>query len=139
MGETEVAGAVAAWEEAAALRRELAQLAPLTTGARLIAAGDRLAELVRRAYEPGTWTVLGVWDNGEAVPVGAIPGRHDVHGDPPGERAAAQALRDGNPEFCGFDTSSFYEQGVWATSVTAPDGSTAQELAAAEMMDGEEE
>ena len=151
MGETEVAAAweegvaktrlaIAAWREAEGFAREsdaADRLAEITET--LIEAGGRLAELVRSAYEPGTWTVLGVWDNDEAVPVGAIEGRHNVHGDPPGERAAAQALREGNPEFYGFDTSSFYEQGAWATSVTAPDGDTAQDLAAAEMMEGEEE
>lgn len=86
-----------------------------------------LGQALVREYgqDKDTWTVLGVWDNNEAVPVGAVKGRHQVSGDSPGER--------GNPEY-GYDTSSFYEQGVWATTVTAPDADTAQDLAAAGMM-----
>lgn len=82
--------------------------------------------------DPGTWTVLGIWDNDEAVPIGAIAGKHDVHGEAPGDRLRNQLL--GDPDFCGFDTSSFYEQGVWAVTVTAPDGDAAQDAAAREMM-----
>lgn len=89
--------------------------------------------LVREyGQEKNTWTVLGIWDNDEAVPVGAIAGTHSVHGEAPGDRLRDQLL--GNPGFCGFDTSSFYEQGVWAETVTAPDGDTAQGLAAEKMM-----
>lgn len=93
-----------------------------------------LAEAVREylAGQRGTWTVLGIWDSDEAVPVGAIAGRHPVHGEAPGDRLRGKLLSD--PDFYGFDTSSFYEQGVWAVTVTAPDGDTAQDLAAAEMM-----
>ena len=93
-----------------------------------------LGRVLVREYgqEKNTWTVLGVWDNDEAVPVGAIAGRHNVYGGAPGERLRDQLLAD--PGFCGFDTSSFYEQGVWATVVEAPDGDTAQDIAAAEMM-----
>lgn len=94
--------------------------------------------LVREyGQEKNTWTVLGVWDNDEAVPIGALRGTHSVHGEMPGERFRDKLLSD--PEFCGFDTSSFYEQGVWATTVEAPDGDTAQDLAASEMMHDEEE
>lgn len=93
-----------------------------------------LAEAVRAylAQDAGTWTVLGIWDNDEAVPVGAIAGTHSVHGEAPGDRLHDQLI--GNPGFCGFDTSSFYEQGVWATHITAPSGDAAQDLAVEEMM-----
>lgn len=89
-----------------------------------------LAGLARQ--DADTWTVLGIWDNDEAVPVGAIAGRHSVRGEAPGDRLRDQLLSD--PGFCGFDTSSFYEQGVWAVTVTAPDADTAQDLAIEEMM-----
>jgi hypothetical protein len=93
-----------------------------------------LAEAVRAylAQDAGTWTVLGIWDNDEAVPIGAIAGTHSVHGEAPGDRLHAQLI--GNPDFYGFDTSSFYEQGVWAETVAAPDGDTAQDVAAEKMM-----
>jgi hypothetical protein len=82
--------------------------------------------------DDGTWTVLGIWDNDEAIPIGAIAGRHDVCGESPGDRLHDE-LRD-DPNFCGFSTSSFYEQGVWAVTVTAADADAAQDLAAREMM-----
>jgi hypothetical protein len=93
-----------------------------------------LGRILVREYggEKDAWTVLGIWDNDEAVPVGAIPGRHEVHGDAPGDRVRDQLMQD--PGFYGFDTSSFYEQGVWATTVTAPDGDAAQDEAVAEMI-----
>lgn len=68
--------------------------------------------------DAGVWTVLGVWIEDEAIPVGAIAGRHDVHGEQPYE---------------------YYEQGTWATSVTADDPDAAQALAAAEMLDQNED
>jgi hypothetical protein len=94
----------------------------------------KLGRALVREYgeDKNTWTVLGIWDNDEAVPVGAIAGRHSVHGEAPGDRLRDELL--GNPGFCGFDTSSFYEQGVWAETVEAPDGDTAQDLAAGKMM-----
>lgn len=61
---------------------------------------------------PDTYTVIGIWLNDTPVPVGAIHGRHDVTGDMPD---------DVLPEGC------------WATSVTAPDPDTAQQIAAADM------
>ena len=87
---------------------------------------------VKQVGADPTWTVLGIWDNDEAVPVGAILGTHGVHG----ERAWRELAND--PDFFGFDTSSFYEQGVWAETVTAPDGDTAQDLAVELMMRGSE-
>jgi hypothetical protein len=89
------------------------------------------------AQDESTWTVLGVWDNDEAVPVGAIPGRHSVHGEAPGDRLRDALLSDRG--FCGFSTSSFYEQGVWAVTVTAPDGDAAQDAAVSEMMRDDDE
>jgi len=60
---------------------------------------------------PNAYTVIGVWQEDEPIPVGVIAGEHPVHdGD---ERA--------------------FPQGRWATSVTAPDSTTAQQLAVAEM------
>lgn len=89
--------------------------------------------LVREyGQDKNAWTVLGIWDNDEAVPVGAIAGRHSVHGEAPGDRLRDELLSD--PGFCGFDTSSFYEQGIWAETVEAPDGDTAQDLAAGKIM-----
>ena len=92
---------------------------------------------VKQVGADPTWTVLGIWDNDEAVPVGAILGTHSVHGDPPGERAWRELAND--PNFFGFDTSSFYEQGVWAETVTASDGDTAQDLAVEAMMRAQHE
>jgi hypothetical protein len=119
-----LASALSEYDVVAMLGATATQIA---TSRRLAAAArdliTTLAEQARR--DKGTWTVLGVWDNGEAVAVGAIAGDHQVGGDSPGER--------GNPQY-GYDTSSFYEQGVWATWVTAPDADTAQERAEAEMM-----
>ena len=80
-----------------------------------------------------TWTVRGIWDSDEAVLIGAIPGRHQVHGEPPGDRIRDE-LFEANAAFYGFDTSSFYEQGVWAEVVTAPDGDAAQDIAVETMM-----
>jgi len=60
---------------------------------------------------PQQYTVIGVWQADEPIPVGVIAGNHSVH--------------DG-------DTRAF-PQGLWATSVTAPDSTTAQRFGVAEM------
>lgn len=73
------------------------------------------ADLLRRALTPrGVYTVLGVWQDGKAIPVGVIAGRHEVTG--------------------GDDSE--YEQGLWALSVEAPDVDTAERLAVEEMQAG---
>jgi hypothetical protein len=62
-------------------------------------------------HEP-VWTVLGVWVGDEAVPIGAIHGQHEVHGENP---------------------CDWFPEGVWATSVDAPDEDAAYAAARAEM------
>jgi hypothetical protein len=57
------------------------------------------------------WTVLGVWDNDRAVPVGVLAGQHDVVGG----------------------DSGYWEQGLWATYVQAGDAAAAETLAVAQM------
>lgn len=70
------------------------------------------AGLLRRALTPpDVYTVIGVWQNDEPIPVGVIAGEHEVSGG----------------------ASSEFEQGVWATSVAAPDSATAEQLAIDEM------
>jgi hypothetical protein len=67
------------------------------------------ADLLRRALTPrGVYTVLGVWQGDNAIPVGVVAGQHEVTG--------------------GGDSE--YEQGLWALSVEAPDGETAEEIQA---------
>ena len=63
------------------------------------------------AQLPQQYTVVGVWHGDEPIPVGVIAGEHPVG--------------DG-------DTTAF-EQGLWATSVAAPDSTTARQLAVDEM------
>jgi hypothetical protein len=60
---------------------------------------------------PTAFTVVGVWRDDEPIPVGVIAGDHEVVD---GDGAA-------------------FEQGLWATGVTAPDPATAQAWAVAEM------
>jgi hypothetical protein len=60
---------------------------------------------------PHQYTVVGVWQEDQPIPVGVIAGEHPVH--------------DGD--------ATAFAQGLWATSVTAPDSTTAQQLAVAEM------
>jgi hypothetical protein len=70
------------------------------------------ADLLRRALTPpDVYTVIGVWRDDEPIPVGVIAGEHEVSGG---------------------DDSEF-EQGLWATSVAAPDSATAEQLAIDEM------
>jgi hypothetical protein len=69
-------------------------------------------DLLRRALTPqGVYTVLGVWQDDNPIPVGVIAGQHAVTGG---------AYRQ-------------FEQGLWATSVEAPDVDTAERLAVEEM------
>lgn len=69
-------------------------------------------DVLRRALTPpNLYTVIGVWQDDEPIPVGVIAGEHDV--------------TDG-------DLNEF-EDGLWATSVAAPDSATAQHLAIDEM------
>ena len=60
---------------------------------------------------PRQYTVVGVWHADEPIPVGVIAGEHPVGGG---------------------DATAF-EQGLWATSVAAPDSTTARQLAVDEM------
>jgi hypothetical protein len=60
----------------------------------------------------GRYTVTGVWLGSQPVPVAVIAGEHDV---------------------CGGDDTAFPD-GLWATSVSAPDAATAQRLAVADML-----
>jgi hypothetical protein len=70
------------------------------------------ADLLRRALTPpDVYTVIGVWQDDEPIPVGVIAGDHEV--------------TDGD--------DSEFEDGLWATSVVAPDAATAQQLAIDEM------
>jgi hypothetical protein len=72
------------------------------------------ADLLRRALTPPeVYTVIGVWQDDEPIPVGVIAGEHQVGGG----------------------DSGHFEQGVWATCVAAPDSATAEHLATAEMQD----
>lgn len=57
------------------------------------------------------YTVIGVWQEDEPIPVGVIAGAHPVH--------------DGDQRA--------FPQGLWAASVIAPDSTTAQQFAVAEM------
>lgn len=73
------------------------------------------ADLLRRALTPpDVYTVIGVWQDDEPIPVGVVAGEHEVSGGDSGE----------------------FEQGVWATSVVAPDSATAEHLAIDEMRVG---
>lgn len=58
-----------------------------------------------------TYTVLGVWDGKQPVPVGVVEGEHEVTGG----------------------AQEHWEQGLWATSVTAADPTEAETAAVAEM------
>jgi hypothetical protein len=60
---------------------------------------------------PTAFTVVGIWENNEPVPVGVIAGDHHVIG---GDESAL-------------------DQGGWATSVTAPDPATARAWAVTTM------
>jgi hypothetical protein len=51
-----------------------------------------------------TFTVVGVWDESEAIPVGVIEGQHDVMGG----------------------DESHWEGGLWATFVEADDAAAAE-------------
>jgi hypothetical protein len=57
------------------------------------------------------YTVLGVWNEDEPVPVGVVAGDHQVTGG----------------------SGRHFEQGLWATSVTAADADTAEQAAVADM------
>ena len=57
------------------------------------------------------WTVIGVWDESEPITTGTVKGSRAGYG--------------GN--------GSYFGQGCWATSVTAPDVAEAERLAVAEM------
>lgn len=63
------------------------------------------------------WTVIGVWINDEPVVTGAVRGRHDVSGGNGGE----------------------FEQGLWATSVSAETVEEAERLAVREMLNDEDD
>jgi hypothetical protein len=66
------------------------------------------ADLLRRALTPpDVYTVIGVWQDDQPIPVGVIAGEHEVSGG---------------------DSSR-----LWATSVTAPDEATAEQFAIEEM------
>lgn len=84
------------------------------TTATEIAAARKLAQAVReyQAEQAGTWTVIGVWNEDEAIVTGTIQGTHAVYGG---------------------DNYDAFPQGCWATSVTAPDADTAEDLAVDEM------
>jgi hypothetical protein len=59
---------------------------------------------------PASYTVIGVWSDNEPIPVGVIVGDHQVH-----------------------DGATVFERGLWSTSVLAPDSTTAQQLAVAQL------
>jgi hypothetical protein len=59
------------------------------------------------------WTVVGVWIDDVPVPVGVIAGQHEVTGG---------------------DIHDEFEQGLWATSVTADHDYAAEEAAVAQML-----
>jgi hypothetical protein len=70
------------------------------------------ADLLRRALTPrDVYTVIGVWQDDDPIPVGVIAGEHEVSGG----------------------DSSQFERGVWVTSVVAPDSATAEQFAIEEM------
>lgn len=81
--------------------------------AALDAAGHRVCDGAAAGGSPSsrTYTVLGVWEDDEPVPVGVVDGEHQVTG--------------------GADRR--WEQGLWATSVTAADPAEAEAAAVAEM------
>lgn len=96
--------------------RDLAGNRQWTGGAGL--ACERHAPPEDAASDP-VWTVAGVWIGDDPIPVGVIPGRHDVTG-------------------CGAAVAEHIsEAGPWATSVTAPDAETAEARAAEAMKAGE--
>lgn len=66
------------------------------------------------AEAAATYTVVGVWEEDQPIPVGVIGGDHPV---------------------CGGDTQH-WEQGLWATVVTAPDPTTAEHAAITAMRHG---
>jgi hypothetical protein len=70
---------------------------------------QRLAALIRPTDGEGVpmWTVLGVWLDGEPVPVGVVRGDHSVSG---GDEAQ-------------------FEEGLWAESVAAVEADAAERLA----------
>ncbi|MDT5026441.1 MAG: hypothetical protein QOE61_2867 [Micromonosporaceae bacterium] len=69
-------------------------------------------DVLRRALTPpNLYTVIGVWQDDEPIPIGVIAGDHEV--------------TDGD--------DSEFEDGLWATSAAAPDSATAQQLAIDEM------
>jgi hypothetical protein len=59
---------------------------------------------------PAAYTVIGVWSDNEPIPVAVIVGEHQVH-----------------------DGATVVEHGLWSTSVLAPDSTTAQQLAVAQL------
>jgi hypothetical protein len=59
---------------------------------------------------PAAYTVIGVWSDNEPIPVAVIVGEHQVH-----------------------DGATVVERGLWSTSVLAPDSTTAQQLAVAQL------
>jgi hypothetical protein len=83
------------------------------------ALGD-LADLVNREVAvpleatavrpPASYPVIGVGSDNEPIPVDVIVGDHQVH-----------------------DGATVFERGLWSTSVLAPDGATAQQLAVAQL------
>ena len=73
---------------------------------------NREAALLQRGMTPrGVYTVIGVWQDDEPIPVGVVAGVHQVS--------------DGD--------STQFEQGLWSTCVAARDTTTAQQLAVEEM------
>lgn len=62
-----------------------------------------------------TYTVVGVWQSDEPIPVGVIKGDHDVTGG----------------------DESHFDGGVWATSVDAPSADRAEAEAVAKMLGGQ--
>jgi hypothetical protein len=76
---------------------------------------NKEADLLRAALTPkGVYTVLGVWQDDKAIPVGVLAGRHEVTG--------------------GDDSDD--EQGLWALAVEAPDAGAAERAAIEEMHAG---
>jgi threonine dehydrogenase-like Zn-dependent dehydrogenase len=59
---------------------------------------------------PASYTVIGVFSDNEPIPVAVIVGDHHVH-----------------------DGATVFERGLWSTSVLAPDSTTAQQLAVAQL------
>jgi len=54
--------------------------------------------------------VIGVWSDNDPIPLAVIVGDHQVH-----------------------DGATVSERGLWSTSVLAPDSTTAQQLAVAQL------